>query len=248
MRRTLLYAGRVTRELLRDPLSTVFGIGFPVMLLVLLYAIQRNIPTEAEMELFRLELLTPGVAVFGLSFLGLFAAQTLSRDRSGAFLERMLTTPMRASDFILGYTLPLLPIALVQGLACYLVAYLLGLAPSVRMLPALLSLLPVSGVYIGLGLMAGALLSEKAATSLCGALLTNASALLSGTWFSLEMVGDGFLRFAECLPFAHAVELGRAVWNGGEVMGHLLWVSGYAVILLLFAVLAFRHRMTRGAW
>ncbi len=246
MRRTLLYAGRVTREILRDPLSAIFGIGFPVILLLLLYAIQANIPAEAGMELFNLELLTPGVAVFGLSFLSLFAAQLVSRDRAGAFLERMLTTPMRAYDFILGYTLPLLPMALVQGFSCYLMAWILGLELSRTILPALLSLLPVSGVYIGFGLLGGALFSEKAATSLCGALLTNASALLSGTWFSLELVGEGFRAFAELLPFSHAVDLGRAALAGNFASEHLLWVVGYAILLLSAAILSFRRVMRGG--
>ena len=50
------FSGRNTKEMLRDPLNLAFGLGFPVVLLLLLTAIQRNIPVD----LFQLEQLVPG--------------------------------------------------------------------------------------------------------------------------------------------------------------------------------------------
>lgn len=239
--RILIFSRRVAKEILRDPLSVVFGIGFPVVLLLMLHLIQQNVPVE----MFVLDELTPGIAVFGLSFLALFSAQLIAKDRASSVLARLFTTPMRAHDFILGYILPLLPMALAQGMVCYAVALVLGLTPAIEILWALLALLPVSAIYIGIGLLCGSLMSEKAATSICGALLTNVSAWLSGTWFSLELVGEGFRSFAEVLPFSHAVDLGRAMLMGDFVASvpHLLWVCGYAVILLIIAIIAFRHTM-----
>ncbi|MBQ7335259.1 MAG: ABC transporter permease [Clostridia bacterium] len=239
--RTFVFAGRVTKEILRDPLSLVFGVGFPVVLLLLLSAIQSNIPVE----MFRPEELTPGIAVFGLSFLSLFSAQLVSKDRSGAMLQRLFTTPMRAHHFILGYVLPLIPMALCQGLICYAVSLCLELSFTVNLIWAILCLLPVAGIYIGIGLLCGSLMTEKQATSICGALLTNLSAWLSGTWFSLELVGEGFRAFAELLPFSHAVDLGRAALSGdfSGIPVHLLWVAGYAAVLLTASVFAFRSNM-----
>lgn len=119
-------SSRTAKEILRDPLNLFFGLGFPVILLLLLSAIQANVPVE----LFALNRLTPGIAVFGLSFMTLFAAMLLSRDRESALLQRLYTTPLKASDFIFGYALPLLPMALVQTVICYGTALLLGLQPS----------------------------------------------------------------------------------------------------------------------
>ena len=239
--KTMICAGRVTKEILRDPLSIVFGIGFPIVLLLLLHMIQQNVPVE----MFVLEELTPGICVFGLSFLSLFSAQLVARDRATSMLSRMFTAPVRAGDFILGYTLPLLPMGLAQGVICYAVAWILGLPLTPSVILALLSLLPVSCIYIGIGLLCGSLLSEKAATSICGALLTNLSAWLSGTWFSLELVGDAFSTFAKLFPFSHAVDLGRSVLqgNGEAVWEHLAFVGGYAIFLLFLAVVAFRRTM-----
>ena len=201
---------RTTLELVRDPLTLGFGLGFPLVLLFLLSAIQANIPVS----LFEIDRLTPGITVFGLAFVALFSATLVSRDRESALLQRLYTTPLTAGDFIFGYVLPLLPMAAVQVAVCYLAAIPLGLTVSVRMLWAVLLDLPAALLFIGLGLLCGSVLNVKQAGGICGALLTNLTAWLSGTWFDLELVGGAFKRIAYALPFVHAVELDRAVLAG----------------------------------
>ena len=121
--RMLTFAGRNTKEILRDPLTLLFGLGFPLILLLLLSAIQANIPVI----LFEIQSLAPGITVFGLSFITLFSATVLAKDRGSSLLQRLYTTPLTPADFILGYTLPILPMALAQTALCYAVALLLGL-------------------------------------------------------------------------------------------------------------------------
>ena len=241
--RMLTFASRNTKELWRDPLNLAFTFGFPLVLLLLLSAIQASIPVS----LFEAAHLTPGVTVFGLSFMTLFSATVIAKDRASSLLQRLYTTPLRPIDFILGYTLPLLPIALVQSVVCYAVALLLGLSPSVNILLAILLILPISVLYIALGLLFGSILSDKQVGGVCGGLLTNLSAWLSGIWFDLALVGGVFERIAYLLPFVHAVELERAVIAGsfGELLPHLLWVLGYAAVALAAAVLLFLRQMKR---
>lgn len=241
--RMLTFAGRNAREILRDPLNLAFGLGFPLVLLLLLSAIQANIPVP----LFEISHLAPGISVFGLAFLALFSATLIARDRSGAFLQRLYTTPMAPTDFIFGYTLPILPMALGQSLICYLAAIFLGLAPSVTILFAVVCNLPVALLYIAIGLLCGSILNDKQVGGICGALLTNLSAWLSGVWFDLDLVGGAFQKIAYALPFVHAVELERAV-IGGNLAGifpHLWWVLGYAAALLAAAVVLFLRQMKR---
>ena len=237
------FSGRNTKEKLRDPLNLAFGLGFPVVLLLLLTAIQRNIPVN----LFQLERLTPGIAVFGLSFISLFSATLISKDRTTSFLMRLFASPMRASDYILGYTLPLIPMALAQALLCYLVAGLLGMQLTANVLLAILVSLPAAALFIGIGLLCGSVFNDKQVGGICGALLTNLSAWLSGTWFDLDLVGGAFKKIAYALPFAHAVDAGRAAMSGefAAIMPHLWWVIGYAVVALVAAVLVFRKKMLR---
>ena len=235
----LTFAGRPAREILRDPLTVLFGPGFPLLVLGLLTAIQRNIPVA----LFELESLTPGVAVFGLSFLTLFAAQLIARDRCGSFLQRLYTTPLTGADYILGYTLPLLPMALAQSAICYGAAVLLGLPPTAHILPALLAGLPAAAFFIALGLLCGTVLTDRQVGGLCGALLTNLTAWLSGTWFDLDLVGGWFRRIAGALPFLHAVELQRAALQGQAAPGRLWPVVVYMAATLLAAAAVFRAKM-----
>mgnify|MGYP000511967937 FL=1 len=239
----LTFSGRTAKEILRDPLNLGFGIGFPIFLLLLLSAIQANVPVS----LFEIDQLAPGIAVFGLAFLTLFSATLVARDRESAFLPRLYTTPLTAADFILGYLLPILPIALLQSLLCYGVAVLLGLSITPRILSALLLILPISLFFISTGLLCGSILNVKQAGSICGALFTNLTAWLSGTWFDLELVGGGFQKVAFALPFVHAAELERAAIHGntGDILPHLCWVLGYAIAATALAVWFFLRQMKR---
>lgn len=239
--KAFVFAGRTAKEILREPLTLIFGIGLPVIILLLLTAIGKNVPND----LFRIEQLTPGIAVFSLSFMSLFSAQLIANDRASSMLARLFTTPMTATDYIIGYTLPLIPMALAQGSICYSVAILLGMKASTDIIIAWLMLLPISIVFIGIGLLCGSLFNEKAVAGICGGLLTNVVAWLSGTWFSLELVGDTFQAIAYKLPFVHAVDIGKVIinGNGSELLVHLNWVLGYGILLLIVAIFMFKRRM-----
>lgn len=241
--KTLTFAKRNAKEILRDPLNLFFGLGFPIILILLLNTIQRNVPVP----LFEIQHLTPGITVFGLSFMSLFSATLIAKDRGTALLQRLYTTPMKATDFILGYTLPIIPIAVGQSAVCYLFAIILGLEVTVNILLAILFILPISVLFISLGLLFGSILTDKQAGGVCGALLTNLSAWLSGTWFDLELVGGVFEKIAHALPFFHAVELERALLMGNfdGIFPHVFWVIGYSGATLIAAVLLFLRQMKK---
>lgn len=241
--RMLVFARRCSREILRDPINLFFGLGFPVILLLLLSAIQANIPVP----LFEISHLAPGIAVFGLAFMTLFSATLISRDREDALLQRLYATPLRASDFILGYMLSLLPMTLLQCATCYLVASLLGFPLNRCMLWGIVAVLPIAVFYLGLGLLCGSVLNSKQVGGICGALLTNLSAWLSGVWFDLELLGGTFQKIANVLPFVHAVELERAVVRGSleDIWPHLWVVVAYGAAVTVGAVLLFLRRMRR---
>ena len=239
----ITFANRNAKEILRDPLNLCFGIGFPLVLILLLSAIQANVPVE----LFEIQHLVPGITVFGLSFMTLFSATIIAKDRGSSLLQRLYTTPLTPVDFIFGYTLPIIPIAVMQCVICYVVAVILGLEITVGIIYAVLFIIPVSILYIALGLLCGSVFTDKQVGGICGALLTNLSAWLSGIWFDLELVGGAFKKVSYALPFVHAVEMERAVLAGnfGEVFPHLWWVLGYAVVALIAAVLLFLKQMKK---
>jgi len=242
MKMTALSA-RNAKEILRDPLNLIFVFGFPLVLLLLLSAIQANIPVP----LFEIQHLAPGITVFGLSFMTLFSASLIAKDRGSSLLRRLYTTPLTSMDFILGYTLPMIPIAAIQTAVCYAAALLLGLPLTVNILYAIVVSLPVYVLFIGMGLLFGSILNDKQVGGVCGALLTNVSAWLSGIWFDLELVGGAFKKIADALPFVHAVEMQRAVIRGdfASILPHVWWVVGYAVGILALAILLFLRQMKK---
>lgn len=235
------FANRTFKEIIRDPLTVAFGLGFPLVVLLLLTAIQANVPVA----LFELDKLTPGICVFGLSFVSLFSAMLISKDRETSLQRRLFTTPLTAADFLLGYSLPMLPISVLQSVICYVAALILGLKPTVGILWALLFLLPAALLYIAIGLLCGSLLTDKQVGGICGALLTNLTAWLSGVWFDVSLMGKVFKKIADALPFIHAVELERAALAGdiSAAVHELPIVLGYAVILSAVGIAVFTKKM-----
>ena len=241
--RMMTFAKRCTKEILRDPINLGFGLGFPLILLLLLSAIQANNPVS----LFEIDTLTPGITVFGLSFMTLFSATLIAKDRESALLQRLYTTPLTGFDFIIGYMLPILPIALGQTIICYLFSIPLGLTFSVNIIYAVIGIIPMAIFNIALGLLCGSVLGVKQVGGICGALLTNFSAWLSGVWFDLKLVGGAFEKIANALPFVHAVEMEKALFNGNfeSASSHIFPVLLYGGLVTVVAVLAFLGQMKK---
>lgn len=241
--RALTFSKRCAKEILRDPINLGFGLGFPVVLLLLLSAIQKNIPVD----MFEIDKLTPGICVFGLSFMTLFSATLIAKDRESAFLNRLYTMPLTSVDFIVGYMLPILPISVGQSIVCYIVAIFLGLPISVNIILAILGIIPIAVFYISLGLLCGSLLGVKQVGGICGALLTNLSAWLSGVWFDISLVGGFFERIAKLLPFLHAVELERALLIGDftRAAEHVFPIIIYSTAFMVLAAICFVRQMKK---
>jgi len=238
-----VFSKRCAKEILRDPINICFGLGFPVILLFLLSSMQKNIPVN----LFEIDTLTPGITVFGLSFMTLFSATLIAKDRESAFLQRLYTTPITGFDFILGYMLPILPIALGQTAICYLCAVPLGLTVNINIVYAILGILPMAILNIALGLLCGSVFSVKQVGGICGALLTNLSAWLSGVWFDLKLVGGFFEKTANILPFYHAAQMEKLLFIGSFELAvkHLIPILIYCILITVAAILLFLRQMKK---
>ncbi len=241
--KSLTFASRNTKEILRDPINLAFGLGFPLILILLLSIIQANIPVP----LFEIQHLTPGITVFGLSFMTLFSATLVAKDRESAFLQRLYTTPLKGFEFIIGYMLPLFPIALAQTVICYLFAIPLGLTVSANIIYAVIGIIPMAVFNIALGLLCGSIFGVKQVGGICGALLTNLSAWLSGVWFDLKLVGGFFEKFANALPFFRAAEAEKALFGGNSELAfsHILPIIIYCISITAVAVFFFLKQMKK---
>lgn len=233
-------ASRNRKEIMRDPLTILLGIVLPLFLLILFALIERSAP----MEIFKAENLAPGMIVFGFSFLTMFSAILIARDKKSSFLVRLFASPMTATDYILAYSLPLLPIALLQCICCLIVAVILGVHITVNLLIVIIVLIPMAVIAISIGLLFGTLFSETQVQGI-GTLYVTLAALLGGSWMDLNMIGGVIKTIGYCLPFAHAIDAAREVLSGNisDLPIHLIWVCVYAVITFLIAVASFKKRM-----
>ena len=200
-----LFAKRNAKEILRDPINLFFGLGFPLILLVMLSVINSSIPAEANNTMFSIENLAPGLAMFGTAFMALFSGMLLSKDRASSFLMRLFASPMTSFDFIVGYTLPMIVMASAQAAITLLASCIVGLELTVNLLLAILVTTLASLLFVGFGLLFGSLLDEKAVGGICGAVLTNVAGFLSGVFIPIDLIGGAFKKTAEILPFYHSV-------------------------------------------
>lgn len=243
MKRGLVFAGRTAKELMRDPLTLLFGIGFPLVLLALMSLIFSSIPEAPQM--FALSSLLPGIAVFGMSFISLFSGMLIASDRENSFLMRLFASPMTASEYLLGYTLPIFPVAVIQSVVCVLAALCFGLQPTWNILLMIAAILPAALLFVGFGLLFGTVLNYKQVGGI-SSIVINVAALLGGTWFDLKAIGGVLEKVSYALPFAHAVDLARDAMEGVCDKGtwtHLAVVLGYAAVMIVLSVVLFRRRM-----
>ncbi len=252
--RALLFSGRTIKEILRDPLSFVFCLGLPVVMLVGMYALfSASAPAQ-----FSLAVLTPGIAVFSNAFAMLYMALLVSRDRSTAFLCRLYTSPMKTADFVAGYALPGMLIGFCQLVICYLTAVLTGLVAHATdwttprgILLAILTAIPMMVTYVFIGILFGCLFSDKAAPGLCSIIISGGG-FLSGAWTPIETLSEGFRVVCRCLPFYPAVLMGRSAVAGLAPSADNLWIPlgttvAYAVVLAALTVLVFAGKTRREA-
>jgi ABC-2 type transport system permease protein len=233
---------RNLKEIYRDPVSMLLGLGMPVALLILFSSINKKVP----LEIFSPQSLTPGIIIFCFAFLIMFSAILLAKDRQTAFLTRLFTAPLKSRDFIFSYTLPFFPLSLFQITICLIVGLILG-AVFKNLILAYLIFLLVALICVSIGMILGTFLTVNQVSGV-GSLLITAIALLSGAWMDLKMVGGFFETLSYALPFAHAVDASKKLLLGSAfsvVLTDFYIILFYAIGLFIFAILSFRLRMKK---
>jgi ABC-2 type transport system permease protein len=232
---------RNVKEVLRDPLSLGIAVALPLLLLLTLQALGGD-----ETPFLTPTLLTPGIVLFGYVMVMFSSAMILARDRETSLLARLLTTPLRSGDFVAGYSLPYLVVAVAQAAVLMAIGALLGLdnAGSVLLVVVILVLMAV--FYVALGMVLGALLTVAQTSGAYAVVLV--LTIFGGAWFDLEEIGGMFLTLGDALPFKHALDATRAVLADGagvsDIASDLYWIGGYTIGVCALAVVTFRRRMT----
>ncbi len=242
MKRSICFAKRNFTEMSRDLLSYIFCVAFPLAMLVIMTLVNESIPKEAGMTIFRIDNLSGGIAVFGQTFVMLFTALTVSKDRSGSFLIRLFASPMKSSDFTNGYILPMLLISVIQSclsmLSSFIVSLIVGFDLNViGLLVSIVVLIPSAIFFTSIGLIFGTLFNQNAAPGLCSIIISLGS-FIGGIWFDAESTGGIILKIAKCLPFFYCTKLVRSAVKLD--LGKEFLLSGAVVLLcaVFFALLS----------
>ena len=237
--RMINFAKRNFKELIRDPLSLVFEIALPLFLLFIFQ--QFDIPAEN----YRLENFTPSIILFGFSFITLFTATLIAKDRTSSFLIRLGTSPMKPSDYILGYILSLLPIVLIQNILFFLTAIIMGLEFSISIIPTILVSVIISIFFISLGILIGSLVSEKGTGGL-GSIIVQLVCFTSGMYFSGEVMGGVFEVICKALPFEACLKIIQGTLQNdfsNLTLIHIIVFLIYFIAVILFSIIVFKKRM-----
>ena len=230
------------KEMWRDPISMGLEIGIPAGFLVIFWALGRSMGDESFLTT---TMLVPGIAVFGFAFLLMFSAMMLSRDRESALLSRLLTAPLKPRDFILSYSLPYIPMVILQIALCFGIGALLGLELLGNAGLVFLVLLVMGICCVELGMILGLLFNVNQVSGV-GSVIITLVALLGGIWIDIEAIGGVFYSIGNALPFAHAIDAARDAMIGAGFSGiatDFYWVLGYTLLFFALGTFLFRWRM-----
>ena len=251
MKRTMVFAKRNLIEVFRDPLSWIFCIAFPIVMLIIMSIVNSAIPKEAGNTLFRIDNLAGGIAIFGQMFIMLFTAIAVAKDRSGAFLTRLYSSPMKSSNFVWGYILPMLLTAVIQVCISLAAAVVISFVSDYELniaglLFTVVAVIPSALMFSAIGFLFGALFNEKAAPGICS-IIISLGAMVGGIWFDVEGVGGFMYKLGMCLPFLYATKLARAAisldFGTKEFLIPLGVVVFAAIILTVLASIVFNSKM-----
>ena len=237
--RILTFAKRNYKEIIRDPLSIIFAIILPLFLLYIFQ--QFKIPNEV----YKIENFTPGIIIFSLSFITMFTSNLVAKDRSTSLTTRLGVSPMKEIDYILGYTLSVIPIVLIQTIIFFITAIILGLRFNINIIYTIIISLIVGLLYISLGILIGTITTEKSSSGV-SSIIIQLVAFTSGMYFSSDMVGDTFSKICHILPFEGTLNIVKGVLNNNynNLLTSIIIFIIYILIVTVLAVILFKKKMT----
>ncbi|MDE6780252.1 MAG: ABC transporter permease [Ruminococcus sp.] len=246
MNRIKAFSSRNIKEILRDPLSYIFCLGFPLVMLIIMTFVNSSIPEESGMTIFRIDNLYGGISVFGQTFIMLFTAITVSKDRAGAFLVRMYATPMKTADFVTGYILPMTVLSVIQNVitavSSLIISFIVGVEMNIGMLISVIVLIPSAIMFIGFGLLFGSICSDKSAPAI-SSIIISLSSFLGGIWFDADNAGGVMLRISKCLPFYYCTKTARLATASEDFAVPMVIVIACSAVVITVASMIFKAEM-----
>jgi ABC-2 type transport system permease protein len=244
LKRSFALTKRNLIEMALDPISLVFCVGVPIVMLVFLELILSNVGKGVAM--FNINLFAPAVCNFGFTFTMLYVALMISGDRSSAFMSRLLVSPLKTSEYLLSYVLAFLPVSIVQTILFYGVSFIFGLSFSANTILSIVYLIPSALFYCVVGILIGTIAKSDKQAGPISSLTITGSGLLGGIWLPLTEIGGVFFEICKYLPFYNGVYVGQApIFNHYDVLIEMAILFGYILLVGTIAVWLFKYK-TKG--
>lgn len=237
--RTLNFAKRNTKEIIRDPLSIIFSIILPLFLLFIFS--QFNIPSDN----YKIGNFTPGIIIFSFAFLTLSTSTLISSDRNTSLLVRLGVSPMKSKEYILGYIISLIPIVLIQNILLFTLAIILGLKFSITIIYSILISTLISILFISIGIIIGSIFNEKASSGI-SSIIIQLVVFTSTMYFPKEMLGNFFTHLCNFLPFESSLIIIKGILNNNLPlikMNNILIFLTYFTLSIILSIIIFSKKM-----
>lgn len=232
-------AKRNIKEMIREPLGSVFCIGFPVFMLLLMQIIFTNIDLEVVPPSFEIKNYASGICIFGYAFLTLFIALQLASDKNSSFIKRINIAPISKAEYYLSYVVSSLPIALGQTVLFYLISLIFKYPFDGYFFLGIVYLLPSALLYICFGILIGCICSDEKQTGPIGSIFVSLTSIIGGVFMPVSMFKGGFKTFIDLLPFIHTSEIASELHTKGAscIYPHILFILGYIVVITAIIIL-----------
>ncbi len=243
MKNSFILAKRNLLESILDPVSIIFCLIFPISMLVLMELIFNSLSTPVM--IFEIERFAPGIASFGFTFIMLFTAITVSKDRSESFIKRIIISPVKNFEYLLSYVISDLILSLVQVLVFYAFALIFGLKLNINIIISIIYLIPDILFFSTLGILIGVIVgSEKQSGPVCS-IFISLSTMLGGVFMPVEEIGGTFFNICKYLPFYAGINPSRFAILGeyNKVFPDLIIVVLFVGLFIILADLIFKRKI-----
>ncbi len=235
MNKLMALTNRNLKEMLRDPLSIVFCLIFPVVMLILMQAIFLNM--EQVPDNFRIESYASGICVFGYTFICMFVALQIAGDKNTSFIKRLNIAPMNKFSYYLSFVCSSLPLALCQTLLFFVIALIFKFPFNVNFILSIIYLIPSALLYICLGVLIGIICNNEKQTGPISSIFISVVGIFGGIFMPISALSEGFANFLNWLPFSHTVMIGADIQTlgAGAIYPHIIYILAYTLLLIVLA-------------
>jgi len=225
---------------LREPASAFFTLIFPLLYLFLFGMISGNEPTPQFGGQRTIDASIPGLTAVIICTAGLMSTtMTMATYREKGVLRRLRTTPVRplvvlAAQVIVVFGMTALGMLLL--VAAGTLVYHVRFEGNAFSLLAGFVLSSLS--FFGLGFILAGIMPTVRSAWIVGMVLLYPMMLLSGAFFTVELLPAAVQKVSTFIPLTYVVNLLSGLWTGQPWGDHLLDVGVLAGMLLLGIIIS----------